>query len=306
MAFVTFSCASCKQMLKAGADKAGKRVKCGKCGAIMTVPSEEGAGQIKPPPPVVTPAPPPPRRPEPPPVVEADVDFEAGPPARRRPRADEDDYDERRRRERRPPREMEEDWDEGPRRGRERYEEVEDDRFRKAAGRARTSGVVTLVGVLNLLYAAGIFVIAVGIMVAGPTLLGMATGAAEKMLEHDIVPNNDPKLKKELEVGKKAAKEGLQTIFAMGTFLFVVAGGCFGIIGGVPLLLAGIGVLRRRQWGRVLTLILGALYVLGAISFVYEYYPLNRYGWMWVGANIAYGVIVFVILLIPKFAEDFD
>jgi hypothetical protein len=38
MDYITFRCTSCKQGLKVGADKAGRKVKCTKCGTALTVP----------------------------------------------------------------------------------------------------------------------------------------------------------------------------------------------------------------------------------------------------------------------------
>src|SRR5262249_6431424 len=111
---------------------------------------------------------------------------------------------------------------------------------------------------------------------------------------------------KKFEQGKQVAKEGLKGFLAMGTLLFVMIGSCGLAIGGVPLLLAGIGVLKRRQWGRVLTLILGPLAVAGAGDFAYEHWPLNRYGWIFVGALVAYGLITFIVLLIPRCAQEFE
>src|SRR5207302_9183710 len=45
MDFIAFRCSSCNQGLKIGTDKAGRKIKCSKCGTILTVPragSQEG------------------------------------------------------------------------------------------------------------------------------------------------------------------------------------------------------------------------------------------------------------------------
>jgi hypothetical protein len=42
MATITFHCTSCQQELKVGADKAGKKAKCGKCGTALMVPPADG------------------------------------------------------------------------------------------------------------------------------------------------------------------------------------------------------------------------------------------------------------------------
>jgi ribosomal protein S27E len=47
MDFISFRCTSCNQGLKIGADKAGRRIKCTKCGTILTIPSS-GLEEAKP------------------------------------------------------------------------------------------------------------------------------------------------------------------------------------------------------------------------------------------------------------------
>ncbi len=41
MAFISFRCTSCNQGLKIGADKAGRKIKCSKCGTVLVVPRAE-------------------------------------------------------------------------------------------------------------------------------------------------------------------------------------------------------------------------------------------------------------------------
>src|SRR5271165_3351091 len=43
MDLISFRCTSCNQSLKIGADKAGRRIKCTKCGTPLTVPHAEVA-----------------------------------------------------------------------------------------------------------------------------------------------------------------------------------------------------------------------------------------------------------------------
>jgi phage FluMu protein Com len=296
MASITFRCSSCEQMLRAGAEKAGKKVKCGKCGTIMTVPSDEveSAELIEP-----TSAAPPARGRAPAP--RDDVDFEAGPPPRRRRHEEDSDYEAPPRRSRRASADEEDDDYDRPRqRRRDRDDDL--DRIRKGPGPARPTGMVTLIGVLNLLFA-GVFIVScIAFMVAGSTLLNMMTGMTEKALDQAPFPRDDPQGKKVVEHGK----EMMRGMAAMGTFVFVLGGSCAAILLGGPLILAGIGVLKRRQWGRVLALILGVLAMLAAAGLIYELWPLNRYAWISVGVNFTYGLITFVILLIPEFAEEFE
>jgi hypothetical protein len=59
MATISFQCYSCHQVLKVGADKAGKRGKCPKCGTMLTIPIASAAPAPAPAPPPPAPAPPP-------------------------------------------------------------------------------------------------------------------------------------------------------------------------------------------------------------------------------------------------------
>jgi hypothetical protein len=49
MATITFRCSSCQQALKVGADKAGKKAKCTKCGTALTVPAADEPAPAAPP-----------------------------------------------------------------------------------------------------------------------------------------------------------------------------------------------------------------------------------------------------------------
>lgn len=126
MSTITFTCYSCNQVLRVGADKAGKKAKCVKCGTILTIPVAAGdeaelvapAESAPPPAPRRPPTPPPaPRRPPTPPpkprARDARDDVFDDEPAPRRPRRDAD-YDEAPRR--RPRDDYDDDFDEAPRR----------------------------------------------------------------------------------------------------------------------------------------------------------------------------------------------
>ncbi len=67
MAVITFRCSSCNQGLKVGADKAGRKIKCSKCGTTLTIPAA-----TSPPSPAEVAAP------EPPPKPAMDDDDEKG------------------------------------------------------------------------------------------------------------------------------------------------------------------------------------------------------------------------------------
>jgi hypothetical protein len=108
MSFITFQCYACNQMLKVGADKAGRKAKCNKCGTALTIPVastvQEPAAAPPPPAAAPPPLPPTPARPTPVPAQVAPTpvapaeeclrrlppeDFDDEPRRRRRPREDE-------------------------------------------------------------------------------------------------------------------------------------------------------------------------------------------------------------------------
>src|SRR5262245_17477254 len=119
MTTITFSCAACGQVLRVGADNAGKRAQCVKCGAIVAIPaSSQAMSQAVQPSSSSPSAPPPPAR--------NDFDFVDDPGPRRSrgdddfdirdepaPRRSRDAYEEEQRRRRRD--EYEEDYDRPPR-----------------------------------------------------------------------------------------------------------------------------------------------------------------------------------------------
>src|SRR4051812_32709587 len=55
METITFGCPTCKHTLKVGADKAGRRAKCNKCGNPLTIPAA-AAVVVAAPPPIPQPA----------------------------------------------------------------------------------------------------------------------------------------------------------------------------------------------------------------------------------------------------------
>lgn len=291
MSTITFQCSGCNQTLRVSADKAGKKVKCPKCGAVLPIPlAEEQAERVKP---AAAPAPVP-ARPAPPPVPREVADDESRP-ARRRPQAvdDADDDDDRPRRPQRS-RDFDEDDDRpGP------YRDRDDGYDDRPAPPRATSGAVTLVGILNLVFATLIIAVSVGLMLGGPAILAMLIGATDDALAR--IPPNHPVDQKLIQ----QQKEMVRGAAALGAMVFILAGSCTIIIGGIPLVLAGIGVLKRKQWGRILTLILGGLTLLSAIYLIVNNWPLNRNGWISFLVQVAYGAIVFTILLMPTYAEEF-
>src|SRR5262249_50508645 len=115
---ITFQCYSCNQVLKVGADKAGKKAKCIKCGTILTIPVASDEEEVK----AGSP------RKSPPPIRD-----DAGNDRPRNRRRDENDEDDDRPRSRRSRDEDDDDYDR-PRK-RRRDEDDEDDRPRSRRSR---------------------------------------------------------------------------------------------------------------------------------------------------------------------------
>src|SRR5438477_11125091 len=105
MDIITFECSECRQVLRVGADKAGRQAKCPRCETILQIPSS-AASKGKPRSAPTTPQPQRGRsRRE---DDEEDERISSKRPARR-PREDEEDYEEERPRSRRRPDRDEED-----------------------------------------------------------------------------------------------------------------------------------------------------------------------------------------------------
>jgi type IV secretory pathway VirB2 component (pilin) len=98
---------------------------------------------------------------------------------------------------------------------------------------------------------------------------------------------------------------------AVSTFVGMLAG--FGAVIGIIIVIvallyiaAGYGLLKRRQWGRVLTLILGVLSALGGLSGLTQIRSDAGSALGSAAIGIAYCVFAFVILLKKETAEEFS
>jgi hypothetical protein len=95
--------------------------------------------------------------------------------------------------------------------------------------------------------------------------------------------------------------EQAKQVQAAGGIMGVIVGalGFCLLLLGIPSIVAGIGVLNRRQWGRILTLVLGALSGLSAL--------VNLGGLHVTQALVpaAYCAFVYIILLNQRYAAEF-
>jgi hypothetical protein len=213
-------------------------------------------------------------------------EFEEGepPPQRKRPRDEFDEEEEDRPVRRRRPRDEfdEDDYEERPRRRRRRRDV------------APPSAAVTLVGIVNLIFAGLVVIWCLAIIFFGSVFMAWMTGVAA-----------DPILMRGNPNAPQAAR-AVQGFAALGTAMFIFFAVLLFLLGAVPMGLAGIGVLKRQQWGRVLTLILGGFAILGAISCLIEVMRQGPGFLVLAFLDAAYGGLTYGILLQPQFAEEFE
>jgi hypothetical protein len=146
------------------------------------------------------------------------------------------------------------------------------------------SGAVTAVAIVNYVLAGIVFLFGLLFMFLGAQLaawIGMAGDAAQAQGAD----------------AAKAAKEAGGLFAALGLF----AGICI-MIFGVPYLLAGVGVMNRRQWGRILTLVLGALSGLSALYALMNFSSTTIPNIL---ISAGYCVLVYVVLLNKQYAAEF-
>jgi hypothetical protein len=209
-------------------------------------------------------------------------EFEEGePPRRRRPRDEfEDEEDDRpRRRSRGEFDEDEDDYEERPRRRRRR---------RRRRDVAEPSGAVTALAVLNFVFGGFATLGGLVVMFAGSWFMGMFGAAA-----------NDPAFQQG-PAGQKAVAQ-MQGFLTMGTAFFVFMGVVV-IVVAVLYILAGVGLSQRRQWGRILAIILGVLNGLGAFCGLFSL-PSSLLGLI---INGIYAGLTLGVLFQPQYAEEFE
>jgi hypothetical protein len=147
---------------------------------------------------------------------------------------------------------------------------------------------VTTVAVLSLVIGGLLTLLGLAVMVGG-------TAMAAWLLGHASDAANTANLTPE-------AREAAAKLAAAGTgffaWIFGIIGVCW-IVFGLPALIGGIGVMNRRSWGRILTIVMAILFILfGALELIG---PLFLIGII----MVAYGVVSLVILFNSKYAAEF-
>jgi uncharacterized membrane protein (DUF2068 family) len=157
------------------------------------------------------------------------------------------------------------------------------------------SGAVTAVAVVNFIVGALQLLCGGCIMLAGGAMGAMG---AQMM--------NDPEFQGQLNPEQAEAMNQLGGAGAMGGILAII--GLIGVIFGIVAIVAGFGVMQRRNWGRVLTLVLGGFAVVLALLNIFA--MVQNPGAMAqqipnLLVNAAYAALVFSILLNSRYAAEF-
>jgi len=155
---------------------------------------------------------------------------------------------------------------------------------------ARKSGAVTAIAIINFVFG--------GLQVVCGLLL-MVAGAFIGKLLGDVAAGAPPPQGMDPEAAKQ-----IQQLGQAGGGMFAGFGALFGVcimLFAIPTILAGVGVMNRRQWGRILTLVLGALAGLSALA---SLSALPK-GIPNIVISGGYCVLVYVILLNKQYAAEF-
>jgi hypothetical protein len=195
------------------------------------------------------------------------------------------------------------DDEERPRRRRDRYQEERDERDRyddeddydrpRRRGAGDKSGAVTAVGVVNIVLGSLVALLSMCILLGGLFFAGAAADL------NQFGPKPNPAR------GVFGLVGGLAIV--MGVMILLYA---------VGLITSGIGVLHRRNWARILTLVLAGFTAVGALWHLVNLIQLigiNVPGTAGVIMSqllvllleIGYVVMAFTILLNSRYAEEF-
>jgi len=150
------------------------------------------------------------------------------------------------------------------------------------------SGAVTAVAIINYILGGLSVLCGILLMVAFTMFASLLGGAAAE------AGKNDPRAAE--------AAGGLMGMFAgMG----VVLGACMLVFSAIYIF-AGYGVMNRKQWGRILTLVLGALAGLGAVFALFSIGKAPGSAIMQIAINGGYCAFVYITLLNSENAAEFS
>ncbi|MCI0460277.1 MAG: hypothetical protein L0Z62_25270 [Gemmataceae bacterium] len=157
------------------------------------------------------------------------------------------------------------------------------------AGPRAKSGAVTAVGIINLIFAGLTVVVAFIMMFAASLIFGTAAGVADELRQ------------KGFDVKGAEAAGGLAGMLAgaavcVGVVALLIAG---------LYVLAGLGVLNRKQYGRIITLVLGALHGLNALLNLTAIGTVPVQAILGILISGGYCIFVYMVLLNSQNAAEF-
>jgi hypothetical protein len=182
----------------------------------------------------------------------------------------------------------------------EEYEAYEEEVPRRRVGK---SGQVTAIAVVNFVFG-GLSLLCGLLMLVGAGLVGAAGSAATnpRIQTQGLPPEVAEKIAKEF--GKTQATAGT-TVGMLTTLLMIIA--VVYLLWGAGAITAGVGLLQRRNWGRLLAMVLaGVAGVLALVQLVLVFMGGGVQGLVGVALNAAYAAWVFTVLLKPNVAREFS
>jgi hypothetical protein len=151
------------------------------------------------------------------------------------------------------------------------------------------SGAVTAVAVVNFVLGALNVICGIVMFVAFNSIMGLFSSAFSQAAQQQ--PGMTAEQQKQLQ-------QASGVMGTLGTAGGIILGTC-GLIFGILYILGGVGVLNRRSWGRILTIILG---IFAAIIAVLALFTLNIPVLVVDGG---YAIFVLIVLFNSKNAAEF-
>jgi hypothetical protein len=154
---------------------------------------------------------------------------------------------------------------------------------------AEPSGIVTALAIINYVFGGLAVLGGLLVLIAGSWFMGIVGGAAA-----------DPRLQVQGPAGQRAAVQ-VQGIMSLGAAFFVIMSIIVLVVAALYIL-TGYGLQQRRQWGRILAIVLGVLNALAAFSALFSL-PRSLVSLVISGA---YAGLTLAVLFQPQYAEEFD
>ena len=160
------------------------------------------------------------------------------------------------------------------------------------------SGLVTALAVINFVFGG------LGILCGLLAFLGGALVASAGSAGNDFERQLEEKMREQGVQVKGGAGGGGKTVQALGAIIMISA--VISLLWGAGAIAGGVGLIKRRNWGRILTLVLaGVAGLLAILSLIQTFLGAGAGGLVSVIIYVAYAVFAFVVLLNPQAAREF-